>query len=63
MYVSLVVVYVGVTLWTCTWVALLLLAGPLWLLARVVIPMEEAQLSARFGEDYTNYCRRVRRWL
>ena len=27
------------------------------------IPREEAYLTRTFGEDYKNYCRRVRRWL
>ena len=27
------------------------------------IEREETALSERFGEEYTNYCRRVRRWL
>jgi len=28
-----------------------------------VIPREEAYLTRTFGEDYTQYCRTVRRWL
>jgi protein-S-isoprenylcysteine O-methyltransferase Ste14 len=29
----------------------------------VVIPFEEARLRETFGEDYADYCRRVRRWI
>jgi protein-S-isoprenylcysteine O-methyltransferase Ste14 len=28
-----------------------------------VIPFEEARLSATFGKDFADYCRRVRRWI
>jgi protein-S-isoprenylcysteine O-methyltransferase Ste14 len=27
------------------------------------IPYEEARLRETFGEDYADYCRRVRRWI
>jgi protein-S-isoprenylcysteine O-methyltransferase Ste14 len=29
----------------------------------VVIPFEEARLRETFGQDYVDYCRRVRRWV
>ncbi len=43
----------------------ILLSVPvLFLLLRfMVVPREEANLKAAFGEDYAAYCRRVRRWL
>jgi protein-S-isoprenylcysteine O-methyltransferase Ste14 len=63
MYVSLLTEYVGVTVWTGTWVAFALVAIPLLVLDRVIIPMEEAQLRQRFGGSYATYCRRVRRWF
>ena len=63
MYLSLTVVYV----------ALALAIGRAWPLALVVlpwasmnwavIPFEEARLRETFGEDYVDYCRRVRRWI
>jgi protein-S-isoprenylcysteine O-methyltransferase Ste14 len=28
-----------------------------------VIPFEEARLGETFGQDYVDYCRRVRRWI
>jgi protein-S-isoprenylcysteine O-methyltransferase Ste14 len=35
-----------------------------WLaLDRLVIPAEEARLSAAFGDDFARYARTVRRWL
>jgi protein-S-isoprenylcysteine O-methyltransferase Ste14 len=63
MYVSLVIVYLGVVgiqgqLWP-----LLLLPLPVTLIHRKVIPFEEARMRQVFGESYENYCASVRRWL
>jgi protein-S-isoprenylcysteine O-methyltransferase Ste14 len=63
MYVGLTFVYLGVAaLLTSVW-ALLLLPLPLYLMNAHVIPMEERQLEAVFGEAYAHYKARVRRWL
>ncbi len=45
-----------------TWL-LLLTAGLVLLLDRLVIVREERRLLAQFGDDYLAYTRRVRRWL
>jgi protein-S-isoprenylcysteine O-methyltransferase Ste14 len=42
------------------WVTLL---APLALLSCAVIPFEESQMTAAFGEGYSDYCRTVRRWI
>lgn len=62
--------YVGMVLWLAAWA--------LWLgnaAASIVVPMlwywldvyqvapEERLLQARFGADFDDYCRRVRRWI
>lgn len=62
-YVSDWLIYLGVTLIFAT--AWPLLFAPLvWLIIRfAVIRHEEAHLAARFGDDYTLYRQRVRRWL
>ena len=63
MYISLTFLYLGVTiLLTSIW-ALLFLALPLYVMNAHVIPMEERQLAAVFGETYARYKTRVRRWL
>lgn len=63
-------VYLGQLILLAAWA--LVLGGwavwPWWLiffayLSRVQIPREERFLAARFGQDYTAYCQRVRRWL
>jgi protein-S-isoprenylcysteine O-methyltransferase Ste14 len=33
------------------------------LMDRLQIPFEEKLMSGRFGQSYTEYCQRVRRWL
>ncbi len=63
MYLSLVVLYSGVALWTSTLVAFALLPLPAWIVNRFVIPMEEAQLRKSFGAAFDKYCQGVRRWL
>jgi protein-S-isoprenylcysteine O-methyltransferase Ste14 len=63
MYVSLVLVYLGVALLLEAPGPLLLLAVPVWILQRWVIPNEERLLLGEFGDSYADYGRRVRRWL
>ena len=63
MYLSLIVVYVGLALalgraWPLA-LAVLPWASMNW----AVIPFEEARLRETFGQDYVDYCRRVRRWV
>jgi protein-S-isoprenylcysteine O-methyltransferase Ste14 len=63
MYLSLMVFYCGgILAFHFSWSAILL---PLVLLALhygVIMP-EERHLQTLFGEQYTEYCSRVRRWL
>lgn len=39
------------------------LVGPLALYAWGVVPTEERRLTARLGDEYVDYCRRVPRWI
>lgn len=63
MYLSLVVAYLGGTLIYGSLWPLVLLVVPVAILARTVIPREEAQMAATFGPDYEAYRSRVRRWI
>jgi protein-S-isoprenylcysteine O-methyltransferase Ste14 len=63
MYLSLTVVYVGVALALGRAWPLVLVVLPLASMNCAVIPFEEARLRETFGEDYVDYCRRVRRWI
>ncbi len=63
MYLTLIVAYLGGTLMLGSLWPLVTLAGPVAILARVVIPFEEARMLAVFGGRYRDHCARVRRWL
>jgi len=63
MYVSLAVLYVGLTLIVNSWWPLPLLAVVLVVVDRAVIAREERYLAAAFPVDYATYRARVRRWL
>jgi protein-S-isoprenylcysteine O-methyltransferase Ste14 len=62
--------YIGFALWTLalailvnsTWMLLAVPIG-LVLIDRIVITREERYLERKFGEEYLNYKRRVRRWI
>jgi protein-S-isoprenylcysteine O-methyltransferase Ste14 len=63
MYVGLTLAYLGgAAVLGSVW-ALPLLAVPLFVVHRHVIPMEERQLEEVFGDSYRQYKTRVRRWL
>lgn len=62
-YVSDWLVYAGVTFLLQTWWPWIL-APVVWVLVRYgVIRHEEAHLRAKFGADYSTYCKTTRRWL
>ena len=63
MYVSLVIVYLGAVLMLGSFWPLIMLAAPIAILNRVVIPFEENQLVEAFGDSYQTYRSKVRRWL
>lgn len=57
------IIYLGVMLiWGNLWP--MLLYPLVWAAIRYgVIRHEEAHLTAKFGESYSQYCKRVRRWI
>jgi protein-S-isoprenylcysteine O-methyltransferase Ste14 len=63
MYVGLTLAYLGVAAMLASVWALPLLAVPLFVIHKHVIPMEERQLEAVFGDEYRRYRTHVRRWL
>jgi protein-S-isoprenylcysteine O-methyltransferase Ste14 len=63
MYVGLILAYVGemgILVQIAPIVPLLLVIA---YVNGIVIPVEETQLLGLFGEDYAQYCNRVRRWV
>ncbi len=63
MYVGLTGLYLGVTVLMDSLWPLLLLPAVLVALYLFVIRREERYLAARFGAEYEDYRRRVRRWF
>jgi protein-S-isoprenylcysteine O-methyltransferase Ste14 len=63
MYLSLLLLYTGLALLLGSWWTLLLLPVLIGLMARFVIRREEQYLERAFGDEYTSYKRRVRRWI
>ncbi|PYO43728.1 MAG: isoprenylcysteine carboxyl methyltransferase [Gemmatimonadetes bacterium] len=63
MYVSLVALYLSLTLFVNSVWPLVLLPVVIALVQRQVIAREEAYLEAKFGDEYRAYKARVRRWL
>jgi protein-S-isoprenylcysteine O-methyltransferase Ste14 len=63
MYLGLTVAYVGLAvLMNSAWV-LILLPMVHWSLWLLVVRREERYLLAEFGEEYADYCRRVKRFI
>jgi protein-S-isoprenylcysteine O-methyltransferase Ste14 len=63
MYVGLVVAYIGEALILRQIWPILLLPLVVVYVNWVVIPVEENKLTEVFGNDYTRYQARTRRWL
>ena len=63
LYVSLTILYVGVS-WMFNALIPLLLLPPLLIFVHFgIVRREERYLEAKFGSEYTDYCKRVRRWI
>ena len=63
MYVAWTVLYVGTALLVNTWWLLILLPGVTAFTHYFVVGREEQKLEQKFGEEYSQYCNRVRRYL
>jgi protein-S-isoprenylcysteine O-methyltransferase Ste14 len=63
MYVSLIALYLGVTLFINSWWPVFLLPLVILLVDRTVIAREERYLIQAFPAEYGAYRARVRRWL
>jgi len=62
-YIGFVLVYVGLALVLTSWWVALLLIPVLAILQRGVVAREEAYLARKFGDTYSDYAKRVPRWL
>lgn len=63
MYVGLAIAYLGEAVILRQVWPVILLPLTIGYVNWVVIPLEQLKLTEAFGEDYTRYCERVRRWL
>lgn len=63
MYVGLLTLLTGWAIYQTNLLGFLLLPGFIWVLNRQQIMPEEEALADRFGESYSQYKSRVRRWL
>ena len=63
MYVSLIALYLGISLWLNTWWPLALLPVVVVLVDRLVIAREERYMATAYPGEYDAYRARVRRWL
>lgn len=63
MYQGLVFVYIGLTCIAGNWWNVILLPLLLFIIQQYVIKREESYLTRHFGNIYTDYKARVRRWL
>jgi protein-S-isoprenylcysteine O-methyltransferase Ste14 len=63
MYVGLTLAYLGEIGIQLQYAPILPLVLVLLYVNSVVIPLEESRLTERFGQTYTDYCQRTRRWF
>jgi protein-S-isoprenylcysteine O-methyltransferase Ste14 len=63
MYVSLLLLYTGLSFIIGNWWNLILLPVLFFVVQEYVIKHEEKYLDRRFGEQYSEYKTKVRRWL
>jgi len=63
MYLGLALMMAGLAVGIGTFPFYAAVAAYFFVIDRVFCRHEEAKLSARFGEEYLTYTRRVRRWL
>jgi protein-S-isoprenylcysteine O-methyltransferase Ste14 len=63
MYVGLTIVSAGIAIGMNTWWALILLPIAVLVIDRGVIAKEERYLRAKFGAEYDDFARHVRRWI
>jgi protein-S-isoprenylcysteine O-methyltransferase Ste14 len=62
-YVADVLLLTAWAVWLGSVINVALIAAFVWYIQRYQIMPEEQALTKRFGENYTAYSRRVRRWL
>ena len=63
MYLGMILAALGLAMLMGTLTPFIVVAVLAWRLHARFVVIEEAMLEDAFGEDYRDYCRRVRRWI
>jgi protein-S-isoprenylcysteine O-methyltransferase Ste14 len=63
MYLGFLLILAGWSQWVANLAAFIVLPAFVLYLNRFQITPEERAMHTRFGEQYANYCQRVKRWL
>lgn len=63
LYLSLFLLYFAVSVFLGAWWPIILLPVLFAAMDRYVVAREERYLAERFEASYSDYCKRVRRWL
>lgn len=63
MYLGILMILTGWTLWLGNILNLVLLGLFIWVINELQIKPEEKALRKKFGAEYEAYCKRVRRWI
>ncbi|HEX4852058.1 MAG TPA: isoprenylcysteine carboxylmethyltransferase family protein [Puia sp.] len=63
MYMGLLLLYSGVAITKGNWWSLMLIPLLIVIVQFLIIKREEAYLEREFGDDYSDYKKRVRRWI
>ena len=63
LYLTVSIIYAGLAIVFNTWWPLMLYPALFAILHFGVVRREERYLETRFGDEYRDYCKRVRRWL
>lgn len=63
MYLGMLLNLIGLSVWLNNWLSIGVCMGFVWYITQFQIKPEERFLKQKFGEQYTDYCQKVRRWL
>lgn len=63
MYLSLTLIFTGISIITNSWFSFVLLIPLLLICQKGIIEREEKYLTRKFGDEYLKYKAKVRRWI
>jgi protein-S-isoprenylcysteine O-methyltransferase Ste14 len=63
MYLSLLFLYLGIAVFKGNWWTFFLVTLVIFIVQQYIIRREEQYLQRKFGNDFSAYCKKVRRWI